>query len=954
VGGAGSWLAGGHAAAPPHTHPVLSAEVIERALDEVGPEAALPPGLRILRELAYEDGDLRAHDLELTPARLSRLCGAGMGTFLRNHIDTGVQASSAGTTTLSIFPSKDNTLYEIADGSLSNGSGQNLYSGRTGGMAGNAIRRAVLAFDVAAVLPGAATILGAEIQMYCSRGNGGSQPATFYRLTSDWGEGGSNAGNPGGAGSPSQPGDATWQHTFYPTGFWTSPGGDFTGSASASRNVSGVGNYIWSSAQLAADVIDMRDNPAANFGWILRGNEFGTTTAKRYDAGDSANSETRPVLRVEVTGVDLTPPDVTWISPGPGTLLIPETPTTLQWTASDPSGIAFFDLLASYDGGVTYLPIAVGLSGADTSFTWIPPTRPGPLTLRIRATDSALNGGDSDRACSLDTLTGARVDTTLRDFDQPGTQPLEHGLDIRSGLVCAACHGGYDEETEPYFGWEGSMMANSARDPLFEACLVIAEQDAEGSGDLCIRCHVPKAWLEGRSVPTDGSAFLPEDRIGVSCDHCHRMLDPDYQPGVSPVEDEAILAALIKGPPSDPGTARYVIDPAGTRRGPFADAICDEVAHPFLSSPYHSDSSMCATCHNVSNPNYESNGIGQFQPTLDQETTNFGHGELFPIERTYSEWLFSDYNSPEGVYAPALGGNKDFVSSCQDCHMRDTTGSGCNPTLFPTAPARDDLPLHDLTGGNTWVPSLLAQLYPGEIDPLALAATIDRARFMLRNAAKLESFREGDRLRVRVTNNTGHKLPTGYPEGRRMWLNVRFLDASGTLLGESGAYDFDTAVLTVDSEAKVYEAKLGLDSTAAALAGLSPGESFHFVLNNQIYKDNRIPPRGFTNLGFAQFGGLPVGYFYPNGAYWDDTYYDIPQGAVRAIVRLYYQTTSKEYIEFLRDENVTNTKGQELYDLWAANGKCPPEEMERDICDFRETGTELLPGTPGPGRGITR
>ena len=343
VGGAGSWLAGGHAAAPPHTHPVLSAEVIERALDEVGPEAALPPGLRILRELAYEDGDLRAHDLELTPARLSRLCGAGMGTFLRNHIDTGVQASSAGTTTLSIFPSKDNTLYEIADGSLSNGSGQNLYSGRTGGMAGNAIRRAVLAFDVAAVLPGAATILGAEIQMYCSRGNGGSQPATFYRLTSDWGEGGSNAGNPGGAGSPSQPGDATWQHTFYPTGFWTSPGGDFTGSASASRNVSGVGNYIWSSAQLAADVIDMRDNPAANFGWILRGNEFGTTTAKRYDAGDSANSETRPVLRVEVTGVDLTPPDVTWISPGPGTLLIPETPTTLQWTASDRNALAATD-----------------------------------------------------------------------------------------------------------------------------------------------------------------------------------------------------------------------------------------------------------------------------------------------------------------------------------------------------------------------------------------------------------------------------------------------------------------------------------------------------------------------------------------------------------------------------------------------------------------------------------
>ena len=44
----------------------------------------------------------------------------------------------------------------------------------------------------------------------------------------------------------------------------------------------------------------------------------------------------------------------------------------------------------------------------------------------------------------------------------------------------------------------------------------------------------------------------------------------------------------------------------------------------------------------------------------------------------------------------------------------------------------------------------------------------------------------------------------------------------------------------------------------------------------------------------------------------------------RAEVRLYYQSTSKEFIEFLRDENRTDTKGQEMYDLWNNNGKCPP------------------------------
>jgi len=44
-------------------------------------------------------------------------------------------------------------------------------------------------------------------------------------------------------------------------------------------------------------------------------------------------------------------------------------------------------------------------------------------------------------------------------------------------------------------------------------------------------------------------------------------------------------------------------------------------------------------------------------------------------------------------------------------------------------------------------------------------------------------------------------------------------------------------------------------------------------------------------------------------------------------VRLYYQSTSKEFIEFLRDTNTTNTKGQEMYDLWNNNGKCPPTLM---------------------------
>ena len=45
------------------------------------------------------------------------------------------------------------------------------------------------------------------------------------------------------------------------------------------------------------------------------------------------------------------------------------------------------------------------------------------------------------------------------------------------------------------------------------------------------------------------------------------------------------------------------------------------------------------------------------------------------------------------------------------------------------------------------------------------------------------------------------------------------------------------------------------------------------------------------------------------------------------VAELYYQATSKEYIEFLMSENITNDAGSVMYNLWLNNGKCPPELM---------------------------
>jgi hypothetical protein len=188
---------------------------------------------------------------------------------------------------------------------------------------------------------------------------------------------------------------------------------------------------------------------------------------------------------------------------------------------------------------------------------------------------------------------------------------------------------------------------------------------------------------------------------------------------------------------------------------------------------------------------------------------------------------------------------------------------------------------------------------------------------------------ESNRLDVRVINQTGHKLPTGYNEGRRMWINVVFYDANGFEVTQYGRYNYDTAELET-SNTKVYEAKAGLDAAVAAATGKPEGESFHFALNNVWLKDNRIPPRGFTNAAFEAVQAAPVGATYADGQYWDDTSFRIPGNAAYYEVGVYFQTTSKEYIEFLRDIYPGNVAAHVAYDQWVLHGKSEPALMDYD------------------------
>ncbi len=515
--------------------------------------------------------------------------------------------------------------------------------------------------------------------------------------------------------------------------------------------------------------------------------------------------------------------------------------------------------------------------------------------------------------------------TTLRDFFQPGSQPnSDVAYDFfRTSSICIECHESDGVgESVVFPPWQGSMMAQAARDPVFYACLTVANQDAAFAGEICLRCHTPGGWLAGRSEPSDGSKLTRSDRDGVSCSVCHRMVDPVFKPGISPPVDANILANIDPLPVS-PGGGNFIMDPLDVRRGPYDD-LQDINPHAWSHSPFHRSAALCGTCHDVSNPVYTRQPDDSYRlgPLDTPHEPAAGKYQAFPLERTYSEWLHSDFANGGVDMGGRFGGTLAVVSTCQDCHMPIKPGKGC---FF--GHERDDLRAHDLAGGNAWVQDMVWNLYGGEgLNYNYLMDGKANAVSMLQRAATLEVNQVGNRLDVRVTNETGHKLPSGYPEGRRMWINIKVFDDALSVIEEYGAYDDITAEL-MTTNTTVYETHLGVDATMAAVSGLATGKSFHFALNNKVYKDNRIPPRGFTNTAYRAIQALPVAASYADGQFWDDSRFRLHPGAAQATISLFYQTASRDYIEFLRSENYTNDDGDVLYDQWAMTGMSTPVLM---------------------------
>ncbi|MBK8977048.1 MAG: DNRLRE domain-containing protein [Planctomycetes bacterium] len=162
-------------------------------------------------------------------------------------------------------------------------------------------RRALLHFDVAAALPAGATIRTArlELSVVMSRAGSSPLPVGLHRVTSDWGEGTSVGTRGEGGGASSTPGDATWLHTFYPSSFWTSPGGDFVAAASAQASAPRSGTVaLGSTAGTVADVQGWLDRPATNFGWLVLGDENAPGDARAFGSREQPTATLRPRLVV--------------------------------------------------------------------------------------------------------------------------------------------------------------------------------------------------------------------------------------------------------------------------------------------------------------------------------------------------------------------------------------------------------------------------------------------------------------------------------------------------------------------------------------------------------------------------------------------------------------------------------------------------------------------------------
>jgi spore coat protein A len=209
--------------------------------------------------------------------------------------------SSVYAATTTINPSQDNTMAAGDYPDNSSGACNSVFAGTTDD---GFVRRALLMFDIAGAIPPGSTINGATLSMTVTRGsNHPDAVMELHAVSAAWGEGANGCGTRGGGqGEPADGGAATWNEAEFGAVPWSNSGGDYVGNPSASTLV-GTTTPAWNSADtgngnMVVDIQDWLDIPAANYGWVLIGDEANPTTTRRFDSREGG---AQPSLTIDFT-----------------------------------------------------------------------------------------------------------------------------------------------------------------------------------------------------------------------------------------------------------------------------------------------------------------------------------------------------------------------------------------------------------------------------------------------------------------------------------------------------------------------------------------------------------------------------------------------------------------------------------------------------------------------------
>jgi hypothetical protein len=417
----------------------------------------------------------------------------------------------------------------------------------------------------------------------------------------------------------------------------------------------------------------------------------------------------------------------------------------------------------------------------------------------------------------------------------------DYGSRFQTSDRCIACHNGLatsaGEDVSIGFNWRATMMANSSRDPYWQAGVRRETLDhpsaAKAIEDECSVCHMPMSRYESKLAGREGEVFAhlsfnPEktdDRLaadGVSCSVCHQITQEKLGTRESFVGRFVIDTTRKSG-------ERQVFGPFEIDAGRTRIMQSSSRFRP-TEAKHIQQSEVCATCHTL-----YTKALGPDGQVI---------GEL-PEQMPYLEWLHSDYREQK---------------SCQACHMPEVAEETRISAVL--GEPRKGLSRHVFLGGNFFMQNMLNR-YRAELKVAALpqelsdaaARTVAHLQLEAANLSITRSVVRGGRLEaeVEVRNLGGHKLPTAYPS-RRAWLHFVVRDRNRSIVFESGALTNEGAIRGNDNDAdatrfephyttidnaeqvQIYESIMG-DPAGAPTTGLLTADRF--------LKDNRLLPRGF-------------------------------------------------------------------------------------------------------------